>query len=207
MIAAIALVRSAMAADTPATEPLATPARQPTTAATAPAQLLQEWDSRQYRVRLHCPATWTLLAPPPAGQVFAARIPLHAAAVPFAVINLRIDRAAPAAPASESSARIADRAAMMEVADAMAAYVFNNGGKKVTIQPATLGDAGLPSGAMPARQVRFVTDLPSGPLTTMHVIAVRDGIAYVWTIAAPATVFDPLLPQVEQALARFETLQ
>jgi hypothetical protein len=202
-----AAVATAAGGSPPATIPTTAPTTQPATAPAAGIEPLRLWTSPADHIRLQCPATWKVLAHPPPGQVFAARIPLRNASAPFAVIDLRIDRATPGPLVPGPERDSVDSAATAEIADAMAAYVFNNGGKKVAIHPDTLGNPGLRSGAIPARRVRFLTDLPAGPLATIHVVAVRNGIAYVWTLAAPAPALDALLPEVNRTFASFETLQ
>lgn len=194
----------AMPATAPA--PAQSAATRPAGPATAPALPLVPWSSERFRVRLRYPRPWHIVATPPVGTVFSAHIPLHDPPGPAATISLRMDRAVAADKIGPDPSGT-DRAAMMDIADAMAAYVFNNGGRKVTIRPDTLGSKTLPGGAIPARRVRYLTDLPSGPAATLDVVAVKNGIAYVWTISGPAGSFDPLLPQVQQMLDSFETLQ
>lgn len=173
------LGRAENAATAPATQP-----------ATAP--MAREFTSDKFHFRVKYPAGW-LVPPQPIGtEVFSARTPAFGPKdARFGAVGLRIDQG----PQGRS-----DRSILMELSAAMAGYIFNHGGKKVTIRPDQLGN-------LPARRVRFISDQPSGPVATMYVVAVKHRIEYVFSIAAPAEKFDELLPAVETMLKSFEVLE
>jgi hypothetical protein len=152
---------------------------------------MREFASDEFHFRLKYPADWLVPQKPIGGAVFSARTPaLGPKDARFGVVGLRIDQG----PQNRS-----DHDTLMELSAAMAGYVFNHGGKKVTIRPDQLG-------GLPARRVRFISDEPSGPIATMYVVAVKHRIEYVFSIAAPAEKFDELLPEVEAMLKSFEVL-
>jgi len=160
--------------------------------------------SDDYGFRLSVPADWIVPGRPDDGQVFTAWMPLRAAARggpatrpgagPFRVggVGLRVERGPRGQP---------DKQVLRDLTDSMAASLFADeklAAKHVALRPATVGD--LPA----ARQVRFTVDQDGRSVAVMYVVAVRNGVEYVFNIAAPADQLDGLLPDVTAMLASFD---
>ena len=167
------------------TEPTTAPATSPDT---------KEFTSPELRFRLRYPADWIAPEHPVNDQVFSVRTPaLSATDHRFGVVGLRLDNGPEGQP---------DRATLLEISGSIAGYVFKNGGKKVTIKDDKIGVANLP-----ARRIRFLTDQPDGQVVTMYVVAVHKRTEYVFNIAAPAEMFDRILPDVNELLKSFDLIE
>ena len=168
----------------------------PSTApSTLPATL--SFTSAAGQFRFDYPADWRLPAHPLPRQLFSAQTPPIGPHGQFAVVCWQLDHAAPG---------VTDRGAMMDLSDALAGYAFNHGGQHVTIQPDTLGLPGS-ADALPGRRVRFFTPGPAGTVATLYVVAVKDGAAYLFTLAGPAEVFDAAVVAAAPMLQSFQRLQ
>jgi hypothetical protein len=157
-----------------------------TTTAPTTEPALREFSSRQYRVRWKYPADWIVANPPMQGKVFSAHVP----GGDNGFVNLRIARG------SQGSS---DAAILVDVADGLASFVFKNGGEHVKIKPEQIGD-------LPARRITFEKQGESQRVKAAYVVAVKDGVEYVFNFAAPAVVFDSLEPAVNEMLKSFEVL-
>ena len=173
----------------------AAPSTQPSTAPVSPP--LANFTSAEARVRFSYPADWTLPPKPLPRQLFTAQTPPLDANGRFAVISLQVDRGVPGPN---------DPAAMLDFSDALAAYAFNHGGQHVILKADTLG---LPTSddALPARRIRFLTPGISGTAATQYVVAVKDGTAYLFTVAAPAEIFDTAIAAATPMFQTFQRLQ
>ena len=150
-----------------------------------------EFVSPEFRFRLRHPAAWIRPEHPVNDQVFSVRTPdISQTDKRFGVVGLKIDNG----PEGQS-----DAATLLELSDSIASYVFKMGGQHVVMKPDKVGVANLP-----ARRIRFVSDQPSGKIATMYIIAVRKRTEYVFNVAAPAEMFEAMLPGVNEVLMSFE---
>jgi hypothetical protein len=184
ILAAWMLAPTPLLADGPAAQPASQPASQPIQ--------LETFSSDQYRFTMDYPASWTVLEHPVNHQVLSMQTqPANATDKNLGVMGLRI---------ADGPAAGSDEEILQTVSGEMVDYLFNHGGKKITIHPEKLGD-------IPARRIRCSTDQPAGATTAIYIIAVHNRTEYVFTIAAPADQIDKMLPGVDAVLKSFKLLE
>jgi hypothetical protein len=102
---------------------------------------------------------------------------------------------------AEGPAAGSDEQILQTVSGEMVDYLFNHGGKKITIQPDKLGD-------IPGRRIRCSTDQSAAATTAaIYIFAVHNRTEYVFTVAAPADQIDKMLPAVDAVLKSFKVLE
>ena len=175
----------------PATRPSTEP-DHPAAVSVVPIIKLADFTSNEFRFRLRYPADWIVLEHPVNNQVFSLQTePVNAADANLGVAGLRIDTG----PEGTS-----DVQSLKNVSDAIVDYLFNHGGKKISIKTSALG-------TLDARQVTVTNEHSTGDTQAMYVIAVHQRIEYVFTIAGPADEFVKMQPKVDLLLKSFELME